>query len=97
MDPNWVKVTKYILKQAAGIGITILCSALAGSVAANTNAGPMKKLALAIGGVAIGGMLAKQSETYIDGEVDRAVESMEQLNESIRRVRDSSNGEVQNA
>ena len=79
MNPKVLNGIKFVLKGIAGIGITLLCSGLAGNIAGTTNSGAIKKACMAIGGAVIGAMVAQQAETYIDGEVDKGVEMVNNI------------------
>ena len=70
---------KLALNTIAGLGISFLCSALAGNVAGTSNSGAIKKACMAIGGAVIGGMVANQAEKYINGEVDNFVVKFQEV------------------
>ena len=75
------------LTAVAGLGITILCSAFAGSIAGQSNAGTIKKACMAIGGAVVGGILSNQAEKYINSEVDSAVQQYDELADAIKKAR----------
>ena len=74
-----IKGVKLGLNIIAGLGIELLCSALAGNLSGSSKAGSVKKACMAIGGMVIGGMVAAEAETYIDKEVDNVVAKYEEV------------------
>ena len=80
MDRDQILVgAKLALNIIGGIGVSFLCSALAGNVASACNAGPVKKTFIAIGGALIGGMAAQQAEKCINEQVDAVVDSFDKM------------------
>lgn len=74
-----VKGIKLGLNIIAGLGIELLCSALAGNLAGTSKSGGIKKTCMAIGGMVIGGMVSAQAEKYIDTEVDNLVAKFDEI------------------
>ena len=74
-----VKGVKLALNTIAGLGISILCSALAGNIAGTSKVGGIQKACMAIGGAVIGGMVAQQAEKYINCEVDNIIEKYHEV------------------
>lgn len=93
MNNKIIKITKFILKNASGIGITLLCSAAAGSIVGKTNPNVFKKVLMGLGGAIIGGILVKQSDDYLEEEIDRGFEIGEQIFSTAGKVSNASNGE----
>lgn len=65
-----VEGIKLAVGTVAGIGVSMLCSAFAGGIAANAGGNGVKKICMAIGGAVLGSMLGSQAEAYIDDQVD---------------------------
>lgn len=80
-------ITKMALTTVAAIGITMLSSAFAGTVAGSTNTGTIRKACMALGGAVIGGMVAAQAEKYIASEVDHAVKQYDDVIEAFKKAK----------
>lgn len=88
MKQETIDIIKQAVGAVVGIGVTVLCSAFAGSVADSSNGNKLSKMLIKLGGVAIGGMVANEANKYVSNEIDdvmKTVNDAKELAESIRK------------
>lgn len=87
-----IKGIKLGLTIIADIGISALCSALAGNIASTSRVGSIQKACMAVGGIVIGGMVSQQAEKYIDAQVDNLVTKYDEVKAVIDEASDNAQG-----
>lgn len=79
-----IKGVKTTLGVVAGFGITLLCSAMAGTVSGSSNSGKIQKALMALGGAVVGGMVAKQANAYLNTEIDKIVTEVDEVVTAVK-------------
>lgn len=86
-NTNTIDIIKQTIGAVVGIGVTVLCSAFAGSVADSSTSNKFQRMLIKLGGVVIGGMVANEATKYVSNEIDEVIETVNTAKELADNIR----------